>query len=129
MIVDLFLGPKHFLDRCRLTFAGIGRTHGYPGLEIGQRGLVQLGLGRHLETLGGIPFHRLYQQTVFRITRDDDFAAVAALPEGIAGIESEPAFVLTLGGAVAGVTLRGQHGPDVFLKKLQLLGRQRRLRQ
>ena len=129
VIVGLFLGPKYFLDRGRLTFAGIGRTHGHPGLEIGQRGLVQLGLGRHLETLGGIPFHRLDQQTVFGIARDDDFAAVAALPEGIAGIKSETAFILALGGAVAGVTLRGQHGPDVFLKKLQLLGRQWRLRQ
>ena len=77
-------------------------------------------VARHLETLGGIPFHRLYQPTIFRIAQDDDFAAVAALTEGIAGIEHEALARLTLGSTMAGVTLRGQNGPDVLLKKLWL---------
>ena len=103
---------------------GIGRAHLHPRFEVGDDRVGELRLGRHLEIFVAVA-DRLDQQAFVGVAGHDRRAGVAALAKALAAVEAEPAPQFLGGARVALAALRHQHGPDLRLEELLLLGRDR----
>src|SRR6185295_19038547 len=105
--------------RWRLV-ARIERALRDPGLEVADRGGVELGaVARHLE-FRILVLDRLEQPAFGGLARDDGGAVAAALEQACAGVEREAALLLGRR-RVARITLLREDGADARLEELAVV--------
>ena len=108
----------HGWQHAHFAFPRIGRSHRDPLLEVGNNGIRQLAIGRHLER---IVAQRAQQQALVDIVRHDGRAGFAAAPDARSCIEQQaPTNILRIG-RVASITMLNENRPNLGLEECELL--------